>query len=286
MIIFLDLRAQSVGGDPAHEVTIRDSHGKIFNSTFFADYIRGKDVLLATHGFNVTRQDGIDAFTFWEKWLSLGDSFAYIAVLWPGDSRWIPVIDYPFEGDEAIRSGKLLAQFLNDHLAGAVTISFASHSLGARMVLETVRHLQRPVKRAVLMAGAINNDCLTHEYKDANDKIKTLSILASKCDTVLAFAFPIGNVFEGIVDRSHPYWDGALGRYGPDTPYPANIQAGWQIPKSWNYGHGDYLPDTASTLPAIPIPVNVRPEGTPLPNDSDEWKADWSAAFVSCRIAG
>lgn len=286
MTIFLDLRAQSVGGDPASEVTIRDSNGKILGIDFLADYISGKDVLLATHGFNVNRQDGVDAFTFWEKWLSLGESFAYIGVLWPGDSRWLPVIDYPFEGDEAIRSGKLLAPFLNDHLAEAVSLSFASHSLGARMVLETIRHLQRSVKRVVLMAGAINDDCLMHEYKDANERIESVSILASKCDAVLAFAFPIGNVFEGIVDRGHPYWDGALGRYGPDTPYPANLHTGWQIPKSWDYGHGDYLPDTASALPAIPIPVNVRPEGTPLPNNTSQWKADWSAAFVSSRVAG
>lgn len=284
MTIFLDLRAQSVGGDPAAEVTIRDSNGKILDAAFLADHVRGKDVLLATHGFNVNRKEGLKAFTFWEKWLSLGDTFAYISVLWPGDSRWFPVIDYPFEGDEAIQSGKLLAPFLNDHLSGAVSISFSSHSLGARMVLETIRHLQRPVKRVVLMAGAINDDCLTHEYKDANDKIENISILASKCDAVLAFAFPIGNVFEGIIDRGHPYWDGALGRYGPDAPYPLNLQAGWQIPKSWDYGHGDYLPDTASTLPAEPIPVNVPPEGTPLPNVADEWKADWSAAFVSSRV--
>lgn len=285
MTIFLDLRAQGVGGDRAPEVTIRDSEGRILGIDVLANHVRGKDVLLATHGFNVNRQDGIDAFTSWEKWLSLGDSFAFVGVLWPGDSRWLPVIDYPVEGEVAIRSGKLLAPFVDDHLVGAVSISLASHSLGARMVLETIRHLQRPVKRVVLMAAAINDDCLIHEYADAGEKVESISILASKCDAVLAFAFPIGNVFEGIVDRGHPYWDGALGRYGPDTPYPVNLQAGWQIPKSWDYGHGDYLPDTASTLPAEPIPVDVRPEGTPLPNEADEWKADWSAAFVSSRVA-
>ncbi len=215
--------------------------------------------------------------TAWENLLTLDEDTFFIGILWPGDSRWVPVVDYPFEGDEAITSGQLLAPFLNKYFAVAISLSFASHSLGARMVLETIRKMDRSVRRLTLMAGAIDDNCLIDEYRDVAAKVEEISILASRSDYVLKLAFPIGNPLAGIITRGHPYWQGALGYEGPDSPYPNNLRSGWQILDDWDYSHGDYL---GGIPPALLPPVNFPQQGTPKPNS----KPAWSAGFVSTRF--
>jgi hypothetical protein len=279
MTYFINLRAQSVGGDPAADVTVSGA-SSIAN---LVEVIRGKDVLLGTHGFNVDMAHGISSLSLWESMLSLDTDTVFIGMLWPGDSAWLPVIDYPFEGNEATRSGQLLARFLNSHFTEAASLSFVSHSLGARMVLETIRQLNpdRRVSDLSLMAGAIDDNCLTDEYRDAAGKVDSISILSSHGDYVLEFAFPIGNLLGGIISRGHPYWHAALGREGPETVNGVHLHSGgWQIPDGWEFGHGDYLP----SMPGVPmaIPVNVPPQSTPLPAGLN--KSAWSAGFISTRI--
>lgn len=277
MTYFLDLRAESCGGSPAAEVTPRRGWDAI-SMAELAELIRGKDLLLGAHGFNVNREDGINALSNWEKMLQLGSSAQFIGVLWPGDSRWAPVIDYPFEGDEAMRSGRLLGPFLDQYFAAAASLSIVSHSLGARMVLETIRQTSRRFRRLVLMAGAIDDTCLTKEYRDAAQKVESISLLASHGDYVLSMAFPIGNFFSGIISRGHPYWHAALGREGPSDPSPENIRSGWQLPDGWNYGHLDYLRQIMGA--AIPLPVELPM----LPPPPAPVKPAWSAGFVSTRF--
>jgi pimeloyl-ACP methyl ester carboxylesterase len=275
MTYFLNLRAQSVGGDPAAEVSALG----IPTIDDLVRQIRGKDVLLATHGFNVDKAHGISSLSLWENMLSLGANTIFIGVLWPGDSAWLPVIDYPFEGNEATRSGQLLAEFLDTHFIEAASLSFVSHSLGARMVLETIRQLHRRMRSLVLMAGAIDDNCLTDEYRDAANNVDSISILASRGDWVLKFAFPSGNFLSGIISRGHPYWHAALGREGPATINGIHLHTGdWQIPDSWNYGHGDYLPGQ----PGIPMPPPVNlPTSLPV---NPGYPSAWSAGFVSTRL--
>lgn len=277
MTWFLDLRANSAGGNPAREVTIRQSANDRFQVRDLVNEAHGRDVLFGTHGFNVNRKEGITSLSAWANLLNLGDGTLYVGVLWPGDSRWAPVLDYPFEGDEAIASGRLLAPFLDQHFTGAASLSFASHSLGARMVLETIRKMNHPVRKVILMAGAIDDNCLVKEYRDVAAKVNEISVLASRKDNVLKLAFPIGNPLAGIITRGHPYWQGALGYDGPDNPFPHNLRSGWQIPDSWNYGHSDYL---GGTPPALAPPINVPQHSGPAPTS----KAAWSAGFVSTRF--
>jgi hypothetical protein len=56
-------------------------------------------------------------------------------------------------------------------------------------------------------AGAIDDNCLTTEFKAAAAKIGEISVLASKKDEVLSAAFPLGNLVAGIIvagrDASH-----------------------------------------------------------------------------------
>jgi hypothetical protein len=287
MTLFLDLRASDSGGMPAAEVTPRDGLTPLGVSQISA-LVNGRDVLLGVHGFNVNRSQGIQHFTDWEPLLTLNSTALFVGVLWPGDSRWAPVVDYPFEGGVANESGQLLASFLNQYFTEASSLSFVSHSLGARVVLETIRALDRPVRRLIMMAGAIDDDCLIDEFKDAAAKAGSvgISVLASKKDEVLSMAFPIGNLVEGLITPGHPFWHAAIGHTGPQKPYGAQVHRNWQIPNTWEYGHGDYLPGNPVISPLVAPPIDVPPQGTaPYPTPPNDWKTAWSAGFVSTRFA-
>jgi alpha/beta hydrolase family protein DUF900 len=294
MTLFLNLRATVKGGLVADQVTPQEVASSVPNPLAatslvpdqIARTVAGRDVLLATHGFNVDWQSGVRGLSGWEPLLTLPSGGMMVGVLWPGDSRWAPIIDYPFEGGVAKKSGQLLAAFLNQWFAGAATISFASHSLGARVVLETIRGLSRQPRRLILMAGAIDDDCLTDEYKDAAAQFdsQTISVLASRKDEVLALAFPPGNLVEGILTPGHPFWHSAIGHAGPQAPCPTQVRAGWQIPDVWKFGHHNYLPPSPPpTVPLVPptnLPQPPPPAVPPVPGPTSAW----SAGFVSTRL--
>ena len=280
MTLFLDLRASDAGGLSSGEVTPREDFTPISVADITAR-VTGRDVVITTHGFNVNRTNGINELSNWEKLLSLKSTDLFVGLLWPGDSRWAPIVDYPIEGPVAIKSGALLASFLNQNFTGANTLSFVSHSLGARTVLETIRHLNRRVRFLTLMAGAIEDDCLIDEYQDSTQNIEQISLLASRGDEVLKLAFPLGNLLESIIAPTHPFFHAAIGRAGPQPPYPAALNKNWQIPDEWRYGHHNYLP-TSPTVPRSAAAVLPPNAGTPIPTDAE--KPAWSASFVSNRF--
>lgn len=167
-------------------------------------------------------------------------------MLWPGDS-WIPIVDYPFEGDVAIDCGRRLATFCDTWCAAAQSLSFASHSLGARFVLEALTQIERVARLACLTAGAVNCDCLSAEYAGALGNTAAIAGLASREDDVLKIAFAAGEPFADLLHDDHTPFRAALGRNGPATPAPLQVRWPWQIPDAAAYGHGDYLPP--STVP-------------------------------------
>jgi hypothetical protein len=289
MAIFLDLRLQSVGGTLATSVSF-------FAGTCLADYasiqrsdvlnaIRGRNVLIGTHGFNVNRSDGIDCLNTWGSLLQLTSQDVFLGLLWPGDSVWAHGLDYGEEPKIADEAGELLGPFLDILLTDAASVSFASHSLGARVILQTVLRMNTKPRRLILMAGAIDDDCLTNEFKAAADKVGEISVLASQRDEVLTMAFPLGNFAAGIIDQGHPWWRGALGLNGPVQPWPGNFHGLYQIPANWAYGHHHYLQFDPASTEAIPMPVDVPGNGSGLPaQGADGWQETWSAAFASTRF--
>lgn len=302
MTYFIDLRADSAGGNPVADIesiVVRSDAQPNPNpstplSPTLIHAIQGRDVLLGTHGFHVNRADGIGNLSHWSEWLRLGANGFFVAVLWPGDARWVPFIDYPIEGDEAIKSGQLLAAYLAANFQGANSLSFTSHSLGGRMVLEAVRNLPNTFKlnTITLMAAAIDDTCLSNEYKDAAGRVGKISVLASSCDDVLKWAFPVGNPVSGILTRGDPYWHGALGRFGPNPPdQPSNLSKTPVLPDSWDFGHHSYInctgaavgPPTESGAFFPPSQV-VPPKGTSTPANSLNWQQAWAAGFVSTRF--
>ncbi|MDR3750691.1 MAG: alpha/beta hydrolase [Terracidiphilus sp.] len=295
MTQFLDVRLSAVGGGLRTAVgACRATCSNDYRSLDLGellDGIKGRHVLIATHGFNVDRADGIACLSNWESLLQLPQPYsAFVGLLWPGDSVWAHGLDYPDEPKIANAAGGLVARFLDGNFAGAASISFASHSLGARVVLETITQMSLPVRRLVLMAGAIDDNCLNTEYKEAAAKIGTISLLASKKDSVLTVDFPLGNFFAGILAEGHPWWRAALGHCGPAKPWPANFKAPFEMPDIWEFKHGNYLQIDQPPAPDLPIPVDVPPQGTEPPLTGPDgktqqgWQEAFSSAFASTRF--
>jgi hypothetical protein len=204
----------------------------------------GKSVLFVAHGFNVNQVAGAVSSGLLDHYMNLAAPNLFVGVLWPGDSV-IPIVDYPFEGGVAIDCGKLLADFCNEACSTAQSISFASHSLGARLVLEAVCHLNRKARSVCLTAAAINRDCLTTQYAAAAKNSEHISLLASHKDLVLKLAFPIGDPLSNLLHDDHTPFQIALGTEGPPPPAPPQVALPWQIADDeplGDYGHLDYLP--------------------------------------------
>jgi len=289
MTLFIDLRASAKGGIVADQAQAWVDGTTPVTSEEFAQQVRGRDVFLATHGFNVDRQDGIASLSLWSGRSRMPANALFVGVLWPGDSRLLPFVNYVYAGSEAISSGKLLATYLNKNATAAQSLAFFSHSLGARVVLQTIRGLNAKPHRAILMAGAIENNCLAREYADAAAKVAKTCVVASEADDVLKWAFPPGNLVGEIVMHGHPYDTTALGRDGPLRPLPANLNVvAVQIPPEWDYGHLDYLAQAAVGAPfAVPLD-NPGPDASCPVSQGDPqypgWKPAWSAAIAATQL--
>jgi hypothetical protein len=231
----------------------------------------------------VNRADGISCLSNWASLLQLPQSSAFVGLLWPGDSVWAHGLDYPEEALVANQAGILAAEFINANFRQAASISFASHSLGARVVLSTISHLSLPVRRLLLMAPAIDDNCLATEFQTTAANVGAISVLSSMKDEVLAAAFPLGNLFAGIIAEGHPWWRAALGHCGPASPWPSNFQAPFELPDDWNFGHGSYLHMDYPEPSPLTLPVNVPPQGSP-PLPGNGWQEAFSSAFASTRF--
>jgi hypothetical protein len=219
-----------------------------------ATKLSGRDLLFVTYGFNVDRRDGAASLGWLDRYLALDPPALFVGMLWPGDA-WIPIVDYPFEGSVAITCGKLLATFCDDHCQGS-SLSFASHSLGARLVLQAITLLVPKAKSVCLTAAAINRDCLHEEYMGAVGNTERVAVLASHRDDVLKIAFSIGDPFAALLHDDHTPFQAALGYDGPPASEPQPVRKPWQIPNGQEFGHHDYLPPYDTV--ALPPPPETK----------------------------
>jgi hypothetical protein len=290
MTRFLDVRLDPIGGTLAKSVAIsqgtniNDYQGMGLNQ--LVSDVRGQHVLIGVHGYDVNRADGIAHLSNWEGLLRLDPlPSIFVGVLWPGDSLWAHGLDYPEEPRIANEAGELIAPFLDVNLGTAASISFVSHSLGARLVLQTVSKMGLPVRRVALMAGAIDDNCLNTEFSAAVGSVGRISVLASKKDEVLSLLFPLGNLIGGIIAEGHPWWRGALGHCGPSKPRSGNFQGPFEIPSDWDYGHHNYLQIDPPPPVSISLPTDIPAAGSGKPVDgASGWQEAWSAAFCSTRF--
>lgn len=266
MTLYLNFRSQAVAGSVIDPVVLSGDGAvsqpalQVLPPARLAALTTGRNILFGVHGFNVNRDEGIRAFARLEPSLGLSSGDVFIGVLWPGDF-WIPVINYPFEGGDAMDCGRRLATFCDRNLGSAASFSFLSHSLGARLVLEAVAHLGEKVKEICMAAAAINRDCLSAEYASAASNAEKVSLLASRSDRVLGVAFPIGDPISDLLHADHTPFQTALGYNGPQPV--GSVLAPWQIPDKAGYDHGDYLP------PSTPTVTQAQKRGAKWPQAAD-----------------
>ena len=253
MTFYVNLRAGAVGGAVVDPYVIEGDGTKVPPALKYVEArtlparVAGKDILFGVHGFNVSYGNGASELGWLDNALRLSPPELFFGVLWPGDF-WLPVINYPFEGATSIDSGRRLAEFCNRWFDQARSISFLSHSLGARLVLEAITNLDRAVESVCLTAGAINHDCLTSEYALALTKITAVTTLASRNDLVLKLAFPVGDLISDVLHADHIPLRRALGYDGPHPLAGPSVTPS-QISDAAGYGHGDYLPPPSATQP-------------------------------------
>jgi esterase/lipase superfamily enzyme len=278
MTRFITTRTHDVGGSSTKAEAVesadvaKPTYLKIADAIVDAD-TAGKHVILAVHGFNVSRPKGVRSLARLERQLQLTADQVFFGVLWPGDF-WLPVVNYPAEASDAAASGIYLAQYINTWMTHALSLSFISHSLGGRVLLEAVQGLARPAREVVVTAGAVDDNCLAGQYASVKAKAGRLSVLSSAKDKVLGLAYPLGDFASDVFwgDKDSP-WHGALGLHGPK---PAETFPGVtprQIPDSPAYGHGDYFPPSD---PAAPKPNglwerSVRYMRRAINGDGDAW---------------
>lgn len=249
MRFLLDLRLADRGGPVrSRGHLIRDPDGP--EGTAAEDRLRGaSSVIFLLHGFNVTRPNGARSLRRLAELLPGAEGRALVGVLWPGDS-WARAAGYSFEGRDADDSASALRRFIEDVLLSGTVVSFAAHSLGCRVALETVLHLDSrfEVDQLALMAAAVDDYSLAWDraYRTAMGRARRASVLAARSDDVLRLAYPVGDLLQAFLFFRREESGLALGHHGP-RPHrrsrgtvPANVKH-LQI-DGLGVNHGDYLP--------------------------------------------
>jgi len=209
---------------------------------------RGRRVVVVLHGYNNSLSAGRTSLVRFMGLLEAGGSTdPMLAVLWPGDGH-AKTLTYPFEGRDADDSAEALARWLGANAGAGTRVALVGHSLGCRVAMRTAQLLARrgapAVDRVCLMAPAIDNDCLggDAEYRDATLAADRVAVLASEQDSVLRYAFPLGDLVQTVLFSEH--WSSALGRTGPledDPQIRARIEPVPLANPDRAIDHGHYL---------------------------------------------
>jgi pimeloyl-ACP methyl ester carboxylesterase len=244
MIYVLDFRMSPVSGFVA--AGHLESSAELGNED---DLRRESRLTFLVHGFNVQRARGRLSLTGFAQQLP-SISGGIVAVLWPGDSLVGP-LSYLFEGRDSDDTAAELARYIDRVVTAGTELSFVGHSLGCRVVMETVRRLtggRYPIRQLCLMAAAIDDFslALAENYRAAVGSSDRVAVLASKRDQVLKLAYPAGDLFQSFLFFFKETAGLALGYHGPksrrEQSVPDNVFH-VQIPDSRGSNHSHYLPE-------------------------------------------
>ncbi len=233
--------------------------------------LRGSRLVLVVHGYNNDEDEASKSyavlFELLQKMVPNQDVLRSIwEVYWPGyvtvgakKRTLLSALSYPAQVRKAVLIGRALARFLSSVAVdrAPVEVLFIAHSLGCRVVLETLRDLSDnadiSVKAICLMAAAVP---VAHiipngRLRRAADAAEKRYILHSPADTVLRRYFRAGQ----LGDHSSQ----AVGRFG-------NF---WILllltPKKPGKDGGDYYDVSSPTTtmcppgPSAPAPGAGRP---------------------------
>jgi hypothetical protein len=220
-----------------------------------AGVFHGKRVCFVVHGFNVDAGHGIKSGgpaaqefeALGQLGLAMTAADIVVTVLWPGDGligwSWFTAFGH------AETTGARFADFLTSSAVGAAEVSFISHSLGARVVLETItqtdaRNLGVVFDTAILTAAAVDDTALD-AYPTAAAALRRIVVISSTQDHILKLFFTLGDLAESVLWSSYDGDSRALGRFGPKfkTGSSAPAKTEWyEIRPAIGQDHGDYLP--------------------------------------------
>ena len=242
------LRSKSEGGKLLHPGDLKGA----------LDAKARKECLVLVHGFNNTDSEAAAAyFGFRQREKEIfgspdlkrfdqrfGDTY------WPGDADWWSFFDkvdfliYPAAVHTAVKAAQELADLLWQ-MPNLERVDFIGHSLGCRVVLETLPLLRSRtlpmIGRVLLMAAAVPSEMLEYGGKfhgllmELAAEGTTIRVLHSKQDTVLHYAFPPGQSLAGGKEASSR----ALGRFGP-SPLMPGYRGSLTEHEIAGAGHGDY----------------------------------------------
>jgi len=201
------------------------------------DALHRRSCLVLVHGFNNTDSEAAAAyFAFRTRETEISDPTEPLDeffgdAFWPGDAHWWGWLDkadalvYPVSVGTAKRSAVEIARLLwqMPHLE---RVEFIAHSLGTRVVMETLLLLRQravpAVKRVCLMAAAIPSEMLEpggrffELMRQMQAERTAFYVLHSMQDSILHEAFPLGQRLAGAGEASSR----ALGRFGPTALMP------------------------------------------------------------------
>jgi esterase/lipase superfamily enzyme len=178
------------------------------------------DPVIFVHGYNVRQSTAQDA---WETTISkLGQRLRSRPPLlnrigvfyWPGDlfaNKWLATAAYSLQIPRAKASARELVAFLPGVTDERDRISFVAHSLGCRVVLETLRLMRNEprlcdqVDRVLLMAAAVPEGlCRAARTYGEPSAPHREGLLWSRSDNVLRVAFRPGQFLARRLGREEP----------------------------------------------------------------------------------
>lgn len=249
-LFVLDFRAAEVGGGFAGPLLFAE-HGQALDPGALLTLGAAGPLTFLLHGFNVDRSAGRAGLLEFGRLLRAARpdlAGRLVAVLWPGDDLLSP-LSYSLEERDADQTARRLAALCTRTWKLREPPSFVAHSLGCRVALETMARLLaagRSSAHAVLMAGAVDADCLARadRYRACVAAARSVAVLHSGADLVLRLAFPLGDALAGLLFGG--YTRTALGLAGPR----AGVRRRESIPAPgvsalsltrFGVGHLDYL---------------------------------------------
>lgn len=207
---------------------------------------------------------------------------------WPGNlGGWVSVAGYPYDIDQARESAERLAQYLRNFPGasnpGALKISFIGHSLGCRLILETLAKelpaaLALNIEVVSLMAPAVPVELVdaTGSLESTVRSPRRILKCYSRHDWVLWTAFPLGQAAAFAVQKEEKYYREAVGLYG----HP--LATG--IPVETMNGHGDYWGDR-SVANRFSAAIDPTFYTLPPPHSAAERELPGTVALASRTLA-
>lgn len=215
--------------------------------------IRQNELLVLVHGFNNHEGEAEEAYKAQrsrqvarlDKSVStqalddlLGDLFWPGDAAWPGPVDWFDFLIYSHAVGVAKDAAIKLVEYIRTK-PGLLVVHFLGHSLGCRLVLETIKQLLDAsgpqIGQVCLMAAAVPTfkTCPGGDLYDALGATKSLLVLFSPGDWVLRGAFPPGQT---IASGDEGFFPAAVGLNG-DVPLHPGLIARQEIVGA---RHGDY----------------------------------------------